>query len=488
MYLYTAAQSRELDRLAMQDHGIAGYELMCRAGGAAFDALTERWPEAGQVLVVCGAGNNAGDGFVLARLAHRVGLQVHVVLLAEASRLRGDARRAFDDMLVAGVRPAPFSGSLPAGAHVVVDAVFGTGLDRAPAGPWRVAIESINGYPAPVLAMDLPSGLHADTGRVLEVAVRAQCTVSFIAHKRGLFTASGPDQAGELVFDDLGVPGELYRRLPGDCRLYVYPPPVVLPPRWQDSHKGDYGHVLVVGGNYGMAGAARLAAEAAARCGAGLVSVVTRAGQAAVINAGRPELMVHEIEHGDRLVEALERASVVAVGPGLGQDEWARQAWSKLRRWPGPKVVDADALGILARNAMRADNWILTPHPGEAARLLGSSTAQVQHDRFAAARAIQHRFGGVCVLKGAGTLVAGADALALCRTGNPGMASAGMGDVLTGVVAALLAQAPAAAPMDLASAAVLLHGRAAELAAADGQRGLLPADLLPHLRCLVEHV
>ena len=488
MDLYTAAQSRELDRLAMQDYGIAGYELMRRAGAAAFSALTERWPEAAHVLVVCGAGNNAGDGFVLARLARRAGLRARVVLLAEAARLRGDARRAFDDMLVAWVQPEPFSGTLAAGADVVVDAIFGTGLDRAPAGAWRAAIEAINDYPAPVLAIDLPSGLHADSGRVLEMAVQARCTVSFIAHKRGLFTASGPDWAGEVLFDDLGVPRELYRRLPGDCRLQTYPAPRVLPPRRQDSHKGHYGHVLVVGGNHGMAGAARLAAEAAARCGAGLVSVATRPGQAAVINAGRPELMVHEVEHGDRLGEVLERASVVAVGPGLGQDEWARRVWSKLRRWPGPKVVDADALGILARNSMRADNWVLTPHPGEAARLLGSSTAQVQGDRFAAAREIQRRFGGVCVLKGAGTLVAGAEALALCRVGNPGMASAGMGAVLTGVVAALLAQAPEAEDMALAGAAVLLHGRAAELAAADGQRGLLAADLLPHLRRLVDHV
>ncbi len=488
MQLYTAAQSRELDRLAIEEYGIPGYELMQRAGRAVFTCLGEHWPEARHLAVVCGTGNNGGDGFVVARLAHRAGLRVNVLLLGEAARLRGDAALAYRDMRAAGIEAMAFAGELPGEADLIIDALFGTGLDRPPQGMWRRAIEAMNAHPAEVLAVDIPSGLHADTGQALELAVRARRCVTFIGLKRGLFTGQGPDYCGTLSFADLGVPAYLHEAVASDCRLLRPPVSRLLPKRRHNSHKGDYGHVLVVGGNQGMAGAARLAAEAAARMGAGLISVITRPGQAGIINAGRPELMVHETADEQDMAALLKRATLVAIGPGLGQDAWAQAVWRAVMQWPGPKVVDADGLNWLARQPTHSDNWVLTPHPGEAARLLACDTRQVQADRFAAAREIQRRFGGVCVLKGCGSIVAHAAGSVVCAAGNPGMAAAGMGDVLTGVVAGLWAQAPRLALEQVAATAVLLHAQAGDRAARDGERGLLAADLLPWLRRLVDDV
>lgn len=251
--------------------------------------------------------------------------------------------------------------------------------------------------------------------------------------------------------------------------------------RARDAHKGDFGHVLVIGGQPGMSGAARLAGEAALRAGAGLVSVATHPEHASVLNSGRPELMCHAVANAETLKPLLERSTVLAVGPGLGQSEWARGLLVAVWDTDLPMIVDADALNLLAREPMRRDRWILTPHPGEAARLLGCSATEVQADRRTAVRALQARYGGVVVLKGAGTLIADGVQCRVCTAGNPGMASGGMGDVLTGVIAGLCAQG-----MSLSSAAaagVLVHALAADAAALrDGERGLLASDLLPELR------
>ncbi len=256
-----------------------------------------------------------------------------------------------------------------------------------------------------------------------------------------------------------------------------------LPPRARASHKGDYGHVLVVGGDHGMAGAVRLAGEAAARTGSGLVSIATRAAHAAVIAAACPELLCHGVECARDLRVLLQRASVVAIGPGLGQSAWAHDMLAAVLQMRLPRVVDADALNLLAQEPMQCDHWVLTPHPGEAARLLDMTTKQVQADRLQAAQALQQRYGGVCVLKGAGTLVCTSESVAICEAGNPGMASAGMGDVLTGVIAGLLAQGLSL--VDAACAGVYIHAKAGDRAAQEGERGLLASDVMPHLRKLV---
>ncbi|MFM1892410.1 MAG: hypothetical protein RLZ44_1487, partial [Pseudomonadota bacterium] len=471
--LYRAAQVREFDRLAIEEFGIPGERLMEHAGAAAFALLRERWPEARDVTVVVGTGNNGGDGFVVARLALQAGLTVRVLQLGDRDRIGGDAALNARRYAELGGEWQHFQG-LPGHTEVIVDAILGTGLERAVAGEWAEAIDAINAHGAPVLALDIPSGLHADTGAVLGTAVRAAATISFIGLKQGLFTADGPACCGEVRFYALEVPARLYaHQILAARRLDWRAVSGQFGARQRNAHKGRFGHVLVLGGDLGFGGAARLAAEAAARVGAGLVSLATRPAHVAAVLAARPEIMVHGVDDPAALEPLLQRASVIAVGPGLGRDAWGRALWQRASGAKQPLVVDADALALLAEQPLRRDDWVLTPHPGEAARLLGSSVPAVQTDRFAAAQQLVTRFGGVLVLKGAGSLIAAAGSRppAVCTAGNPGMASGGMGDVLTGVIAGLLAQGhePAAA----AELGVCLHAAAADAAAAEGERGLL---------------
>lgn len=483
--LYTANETRALDRIAMEEFGIAGSVLMSRAGAAAFETIQQCWPDAQRLVIVCGVGNNAGDGFVVARLAHREGLSVSVALLDDSARLKGDARTAYQQMVDAGLSELRFEPQMLEAADLIVDAMFGTGLMRDIVGEWADAIAAINARDTPVLAIDIPSGLHADTGRVLGVGVRADATISFIGLKRGMFTGRGRDQCGRILFDDLQVPESLYGVIaPGAVREDLDGVKGALSPRQPSSHKGSFGHVLVIGGERGFAGAPRLAGEAAARVGAGLVSIATRTAHVPVIGVARPELMCHGVESPDDLEPLLERATVIAIGPGLGQLGWGRALLSAVVESPRPLVVDADALNLLADLEHRRQDWILTPHPGEAARLLGKSTGDIQGDRFAALYELVTRFGGVGVLKGVGTLVCAEDrVVGVCTDGNPGMATGGTGDVLTGVIAGLAAQG-----LPLLQAARLgacVHARAGDLAARRGQRGLLAGDLMEHLRGLV---
>jgi len=481
--LWTAAQVRELDRRAIEEHGIAGRELMERAGAGALDALLRRWPAARAVTVACGAGNNGGDGYVVARLARRAGLVVHALALVEPERLRGDAALACADFRRDGGEISLWDGDGdPGGDGPIVDALLGTGLDRELGGAFRAAVESINASARPVLALDLPSGLHADTGRVMGEAIRADLTVCFIGLKLGLFTGRGPALSGHVVFAGLGVPAGLDRGMdPAARRIGTAMLGSWLSRRPRDAHKGRFGHVLVIGGDRGMGGAARLAAEAALRAGAGLVSVATRPEHVCAVIAARPELMCRGVDGPDALDSLLARATVIAAGPGLGRSVWGRRLLEAALESGLPCVLDADALNLLSEAPRRSDRWVLTPHPGEAGRLLGSDAGAVEADRPAAARALRTRYGGVVVLKGAGTLVCGAsDSLWLCDRGNPGMASGGMGDVLTGVIAGLAAQLG-----DLeraACAGVLVHALAGDDAAARGERGLAAGDLLEALR------
>ena len=487
--LYRAEQVRELDRIAIEELHIPGATLMERAGLAAFDALRRSWPLARRVGVVCGPGNNGGDGFVLARAAAAAGYSVRVALLGDAARLRGDALSARDRMRAAGLELQSYSDNTLDDADVIVDALFGTGLDRDVEGAFAACIADINASPAPVLAMDIPSGLHADTGRVLGVCVAAEVCVSFIGLKQGMFTGDARNYCGRVEFDNLDVPPELYQRVPSTVRRADFASlEGLLGRRRRSDHKGSFGHVLVIGGDAGFAGAARMAGEAAARCGAGLTSIATRAAHAGTLASQRPELMCHGIEDTASLAPLLERATVVAVGPGLGRGAWGSAMLDAALGVPRPLIMDADALNLLGESQRKLDRGVaatlMTPHPGEAARLLGCSSRAVERDRFAAAGTLAERYRATLVLKGAGTLVCeSGGATWVCAGGNPGMGSGGMGDVLTGVIAGLVAQglAPAAA----ARAGVCLHALAADLAAEDGERGLLAGDLMLPLRTLV---
>jgi len=476
--LYRAEQVGELDRRAIEDHGIDGFELMQRAGAAVFRAIRARYPEARSLVVCCGGGNNGGDGYVVASLARHAGFQARVIAMKNPRELGGDARRAADVWLDGGGPVSEPDGQIE--ADVIVDALLGTGLDREVRDDYAALIESIDASDAAVVAVDVPSGLHADTGMPLGAAVRAEVTVSFIGRKRGLETGQAPDFTGRVLFDDLDVPDTVYRDLEPDAvRLSEDAVERVLPARARSIHKGALGRVLICGGDFGMPGAVVLAARAALLTGSGLVSVATRREHSLALAGSLPEAMWADGENGDSLDALVARADVVAVGTGLGTSDWSREAWRRLLGCEQPVVLDADGLNLLAEHAFDRTNWILTPHPGEAARLLGLTTADVQRDRFEAVRAIAARFNAVVVLKGAGSLVADpAGRVALCPFGNPAMATAGMGDALTGIIASLVGQGVDL--FDAASSGVVLHARAGD-AAAEHRRAILAGELIDAL-------
>lgn len=479
--LYRAAQARALDRLAIEEHGIPGIELMTRAGDALFQSLQNHWPEARSLAVFCGAGNNGGDGYIVARLALAAGYQVTVYAVSDPELLKGDARTAWQQFVDAGGRALAYSAGLAIDADIIVDALLGTGLDRLVTGLYADAIVAINANPAKVLAVDIPSGLHADTGNVLGDAVIADVSVTFIGLKQGLFTGSAAEHCGEIEFASLAVPETIFEQIQASAVRVIYQP---MPPRKRCAHKGHNGHVLIIGGDTGYSGAARMAAEAALRVGAGLVSVATRPVHAGLMNLNRPELMCHGVESAEQLLPLLAKATVIVLGPGLGRSDWALALFNAVICSDKPLVVDADGLNLLAALPSHNGNRVLTPHPGEAARLLNCSTADIQQDRFAAAIAIQVKYGGVAIVKGAGTVIASEHGLAVSTTGNPGMASGGMGDVLAGVIGGLLAQGLSL--QQATQQGVYIHGLAADKAAQqDGERGLLAGDLMPYLKILV---
>lgn len=486
--LYNAEAVRQLDRAAINS-GIPGYTLMRRAGRAVFDLMQKDYPAAGNILILCGAGNNAGDGYVLAAVAHRHGLKVCVASMIDPRQLKGDAAQAYKHWGEYGVTishtEADFSDM-----DLIVDALLGTGLTRDVEGEWKTVVDRINQAGIPVISIDIPSGLNADTGAVCGTAVRAQQTVTFIGLKKGLFTASGKACCGEVSFNDLDVPAEIYRSIDHDAELLSRPSQWALPGRVHDSHKGSNGHVLIIGGNHGMAGAVILAARAALRSGAGLVSAVSRPEHISAIVAACPECMVHGSMNGDIPARLLDRADYIAIGCGLGQDAWAQRLLYLSLNSEKPLVMDADALNLLAGHdgTRLTEECIITPHPGEAARLMGITVKEIQHDRYAAALALKQKYNARVVLKGSGTIVQQAGRPRVCAPGNPAMATAGMGDVLTGMIVANAAQGLFYSmnrqdSLDRAViAAVCLHARAGDIAARGDVRGLMATDVIEHIR------
>ena len=461
--LYSVAQVRDIDARAIAA-GTPAAELMQRAGAAALRVLVAKWPSAARIAVVCGPGNKGGDGKVLAQLLQRSGFKVDVVAAV-----------------------TPFDAAVLSRADVVVDAFLGTGQRLPLRAEAAAVVAAINACGRPVLSLDLPTGLDGDRGDASQ-AVRAAATVSFIALKTGLLIGDGPSCTGELQLDCLGV------AIPPDIRprASCIASDVIrsaLPARPRNAHKGAFGRVLVVGGGAGMPGAVRLAAEAALQVGAGLVTVASRPEHLLPVVGARPELMFQALPDAAALPAAMAQADVIAVGPGLGRDDWAQSVFETLlahRRPDQRLVMDADALNLLAARSerLRDANWILTPHPGEAARLLGFETPAVQADRLAALERLVEERGGVVILKGAGTLLGAAGQVpALCRHGNPGMAVPGMGDVLTGALAGILAQCRD--PWLAAQAAVQAHALAGDRVAAAGERGVLAGDVARALRDVV---
>ncbi len=491
--VYSRAQVRMLDHLAMTAHDIPGLALMQRAGAAAFAVITARYPACRSLLILCGGGNNAGDGYIVARLGREAGLDVQLIALSPPRSLTGDALKAAELYCQSAEVSMALDRQQLAAAELIVDALLGTGLTRPVTGAYFDAITLINQAAVPVVSLDLPSGLDADSGAVLGTAVAASQTITFVGIKQGLLTASGPDCVGELLFADLQLPDALYQQVAASrYRLQEGIRRQYLAPRERTAHKGRHGHVLVIGGDYGYLGAVCLAATAAARTGAGLITVATRKPHARTLAIHRPELMTVAAEEVAEVQAVAERADVILIGPGLGRSAWAVQLLTLALQATVPLVLDADALNLLAEEASEATRLtgtssgdrVLTPHPGEAARLLQTDTMTIQQDRFQAIAELQQKYRATIVLKGAGSLVKGDDeTIYICTAGNPGMGSGGMGDVLSGMIAALLAQGQSGG--EAACLAVYVHAAAGDAAARAGERGLLASDLLPHIRRLV---
>lgn len=481
--LYSAAQVRALDA-SLIAAGTKGFELMQRAARATWRAMVRQWPTANELTVVTGHGNNAGDGYLVAVLARRAGWHVRVLAVGEPQRLQGDAASAHAEALAEGVAIqawTPQSGL----RGVVLDALLGTGLMGEVREPYASVIAAINASESPVAAVDIPSGLCADTGRVLGVAVRADLTVTFIGLKLGLFTGDAADVVGDLVFNDLQASAESMSGVAVSARRLTAVNLPRLASRAPTAHKGKFGHVLLIGGDRGFGGAILLSAQSALRSGAGMVSVATRSEHVPAALARIPEAMVLGTSSANQLMGLLQKVSVLVVGPGLGQASWGRSLLSAAANAPLAQVWDADALNTLAEGHVNLPGGcVITPHPGEAARLLGISTADVQADRPAAAHALSKKYTAVVILKGAGSLIASPDErLALCHQGHPAMATAGLGDVLAGLVGALLAQGMDA--FDAACLAVWLHANAGAQQGKSG-RGLAASDLIPAIRQLLE--
>ncbi|GAA5443517.1 bifunctional NAD(P)H-hydrate repair enzyme Nnr [Microbulbifer sp. NBRC 101763] len=487
--LYSAESVRELDRQTIAALEIPSIQLMKRAGRAAFKHLQAQWPDIGRIQVFCGGGNNGGDGYVIAALAAQKKIPVTVYACTEPGKLKGDAREACEYALREGVQVLTSLAELDNadGNTLIVDALLGTGFSGALREDVAHAVERIKKSPGPILAVDIPSGLSADTGTA-DLAVHADMTVTFIGRKLGLYCGRGPALCGEVQFEDLGAPAQAYCDVDVSVHRYTAEGIKRLPVRAADSFKNQFGHILIVGGDSGFGGAALMAAQSSARAGAGLISLATRPEHLSAALTRCPEVMAYPVISGQELEPLLDGPSVIAVGPGLGRSPWSEQLLARAGRAEVPLVVDADGLNILSEGRVLAgvkrNDWVLTPHVGEAARLLGCDTADVLVDPREAAAAVQEKFSGVVILKGAGTLIAHDGGVDLINSGNPGMASGGMGDLLTGIVAALIGQH---LPLvEAARLAVWLHGEAGNRAAEDGQRGLLATDLLPWIRRLVD--
>ena len=494
---YRAAPMRDVDQQTCKALRISEFDLMCKAGAAALQVLARQWPDARRIMILCGTGNNGGDGWVLAQLLIEAGYHCQVALLGDPSRIVGAARTACDSWrdstLADHVNAEALSpDSLEAGRYdVVVDALTGIGL----AGPARdtfvALVTMINTSRLPVMSLDVPSGVDADTGSIVGAAIHASVTVTFIAHKPGLLTGAARNHVGHLILADLGTPPSVFESVPADGYRISASGVRTLPARPSTAHKGHFGHVLVIGGNQGMGGAALLAAGAALRGGAGLVSLVTRSEHVSAALVRHPELMVKGLDDATQLPELCRDKSVIVIGPGLGQDDWAWQCLKYAVAARLPLVCDADALNVIATREVTVPAeipLIMTPHPGEASRLAGVTTAEIESDRVTWAKRLADRSAAVVVLKGAGTVIApppNDDTLFICADGNPGMATGGMGDVLAGLIGALLAQGLSVT--EASALGVAIHARAGDLAWEQYGVGLTATDVADGLGVALSH-
>ncbi|WJG09787.1 NAD(P)H-hydrate dehydratase [Aliiglaciecola sp. LCG003] len=484
--VYRAEQVRLLEPQAAENLGFSMFEIMQQAGQSLFDWISAKYTLEHKILVVVGTGNNGGDGYIAATQLRIKGYSVTLCSSDPAKILSGDAhsaRQLYEQQgfSVEGIDDVDFTT-----VDLIVDALLGTGLTGEVRAPFDSIIARINASPAKVLAVDIPSGVHADTGVSLGSSVDADFTQTFVAIKPGLITGQGKSSCGQLTVAPLAI-GSAFPALQQPFASKVnFDNFSSLKQRKADSHKGNHGRLLCIGGNKGMAGAMRLSAEAALRCGAGLVKVFCHDASQIQVSQGRPEIMLTS----ENLHQALHWADCIVFGPGLGQDSWSQQIFSQLLSYliheDKPIIIDADGLNLLSKHLHKfhLTNLIVTPHAAEAARMLNMAVGDVDNDRYGTVQALHSRYQAHSVLKGAGTLIQNNQGLFVCGNGNPGMATGGMGDVLSGVLGSLMAQGMTSSLASLYG--TCLHSAAADLAANKcGQRGMIASDVIAQLRPLV---
>ena len=500
--LFQSDEIKQIELSSVKSRNIELYQLMELAGLAAWQSIEVHWQDAEKITIVCGKGNNAGDGFVLARIAANRGKVVQVLLVDERTEHKGDAKVAYLAMIAEGIKPIQFQADCLKSQDLIVDAILGTGLKGPLKENFQRTIESINAQveservletesSIEVFSLDIPSGLESNTGQVNPIAIKARRTLTFIALKAGMVTGDARAYCGAIDLATLDVTNDCTEQFPAqawidDADALIHS----LPRRSNISHKGDHGHLLLIGGDYGFGGAILMSAMAAGRCGAGMLTILTRDAHVAPILTQCPEAMIRSVSGADdpALGTILQNIDAVVIGPGLGQEPWAQGLLEVICATDLPLLIDADALNILAATSnsdqYKKSNWVITPHPGEAGRLLNLDVSQIEQDRYQAVHLLQKKYSAVAILKGAGTLIEDYDNLTtVCNEGNPGMASAGMGDILSGIIGTLLAQG-----IEVSLAArigVALHARAGDLAAMNGQKGLMATDLISPLRMLV---
>lgn len=498
--LYSAHGVREMDRIAIEDYDINGFDLMYRAARFSFHTLYKKWPHIKKLIILCGSGNNAGDGYLIAEIAKKRNVEVDVFFASDPMKLKGDALSAYKVCIQSGIEPLLFSDSLFAQACleencVIVDALLGTGLNTEVQGLYAQIIHHANDTPIPKVAIDIPSGLCSTTGQILGIAINASLTATFIGLKLGLFTGSGRQHAGEITFSNLELTEISFECIsPLADMLLISSLLKMLTPRDRSAHKGTYGHAVIIGGDLGFGGAIHLPAQACARMGAGLTTVITQESHRSSLLACLPEAMIETSQNLQKIEATLQKASVIIIGPGLGQSAWSEKMLFAALSSGKQMILDADAINLLCQSSAlkqlltcSSHQHIFTPHPGEAARMLNIDTKEIQKDRINALKEIKRSWGGNILLKGSGSLIYSNDGtISLCPYGNPGMASGGMGDVLSGLIGGLLAQS---LPPDFSlKLGVVIHAKAADILAEEyGERGLLASDIIPIARHLLNN-
>jgi len=492
MNLYTSKESKKIDRLAIKQKNISSFSLMEMAAKSAFFCLIREWPEAKEMVVFCGRGNNGGDGYLLASIAKERGLKVTVVNVGNQKRISPQVIKTKKIIKNKKIRSVSFKNFKPIkNKAIFVDALIGTGLKGNVRKEFQEVINFINKKDNKTLSLDLPSGICSDTGNTMGASVKADITVSFIVAKKGCFTSDGRSASGSLHLERLGIKN-MNNQVNNNCStLSTNKSLKKITNRESNSHKGDFGHLLIVGGNLGYGGAAILASKAAAHSGCGLVSLATRKEHISASLLSCPEVMANAVNSGQDLDALVKLPDSIVIGPGLGKDAWAEQMLQVCLREANKRklnlVIDADGLNLISKLKIKLpkNNLVITPHPGEAARLLKKEIKAVQENRFESIRLLQKKFNCVSILKGSGTLICYKDSSVqktkVCEYGNPGMARGGMGDVLSGIIGSFLAQG--LNTKEATCLAVNLHSMSADLCSLEkGELGMMPSHLIENLQ------